>query len=278
MTRYSTLRTIVGIIVAAIYTSAVPTNSNAFGSDWSENTPSAIVSLTFDDATALEWNGFIAAKKYGFAGTLYPMIGNVDKEWGLTWDQIRTMHAQGWEIGAHTDTHPDLTKITDPLAFTHELLYPKYRIGYEIGELPVSFASPFGNYNDSVIAEVKKYYDLHVTAWGDSRETDGRNVPGRIDPLRISRIDVGLPHITAADVCKTIDEAVEKNLWLILLFHTIPTEEPGEYQMGLSTFESVMKCLHEKVHADGVRVATVRDAYRHYTKANTLAKNEKKEE
>lgn len=220
-----------------------------------------LVSVTFDDSSALQWNGFKITKLYGVPGTMFVTIDSVDTEWGLSWNQLREMYKTGWEIGSHTDTHPDLTAITNSELLRYQLVYPKYRIAYEIGEMPISFASPFGRYDEKTVAEISKHYSLHLNAWSDGWETDGRNMPD-VDPLNISRIDVGEPNINPEDVCRMIDEAAERNHWLVLLFHGISIHEPAEYQMRADAFEVIMSCLKQHMIRGTVRALTVREAFK----------------
>jgi hypothetical protein len=75
----------------------------------------------------------------------------------LSWSQIREMSANGMEMGAHTASHPILTRI-HPDDAKAEIIKSKKRIEEET-RIPVhSFAYPNGqdtDYNDDVINAVK---------------------------------------------------------------------------------------------------------------------------
>ena len=65
----------------------------------------------------------------------------------MSWDQVREMHRAGIEFGAHTMTHPILTRISlDEVRA--EVAGSKSRIESEIGETVLSFAYPNGQSSD----------------------------------------------------------------------------------------------------------------------------------
>jgi hypothetical protein len=250
---------------AALLVSAAMCVLGATHSAASYNKPKGIVSFTFDDATSLEWNAYRILRQHGMRGTLFVTTSNAGTEWGLSWDQIREMHSQGWEIGAHSVAHPDLTKVDMP-TLHHELIYPKQKIAEEIGVAPVSFASPFGAYDEHVIAEIEKHYMLHATAWSNTPASDGFNVRNATDPFRISRISVGKPTISAADVCGMVTRAKDDGLWLVLLFHTITPDTPQEYQMHEATFEEIAQCVTVERMRGSIAVRTLKEAFEDWSR------------
>lgn len=61
----------------------------------------------------------------------------------MTWNQVREMRQQGFEIGSHTLTHPDLGKIRGETA-KREIVDSKKKIQDRLGEEISLFAYPFG--------------------------------------------------------------------------------------------------------------------------------------
>jgi peptidoglycan/xylan/chitin deacetylase (PgdA/CDA1 family) len=106
------------------------------------------------------------------------------------WDQIREMNRNGIEMGAHTVSHPILTRI--PLSQAEdELLRSKQKIEEEIGKPVGSFAYPNGGVDDfspDVVSLVKKMgFELAFTLVnGTTRYKDVRT-----NPLTIPRIFLG---------------------------------------------------------------------------------------
>jgi peptidoglycan/xylan/chitin deacetylase (PgdA/CDA1 family) len=75
----------------------------------------------------------------------------------LTWDEIRTMSKNGVDFGAHTVSHPILSKLPAQQA-TWEIVESKKRIETELQKKVTSFAYPNGNpndYNQEIIEIIK---------------------------------------------------------------------------------------------------------------------------
>ncbi len=82
---------------------------------------------------------------HGMQATFYANSGLVDLDNGaeMTWDQLRGLAADGNDVGGHTLTHADLSRLSLP-AVQHEICADRDRlITQELN--PVSFAYPFGN-------------------------------------------------------------------------------------------------------------------------------------
>ncbi len=65
----------------------------------------------------------------------------------LTWDQLRAMSAAGIEIGAHTRSHPVLSRL-HPDAVRAEIQGSMRRIREQTGRSDVTFAYPYGGVED----------------------------------------------------------------------------------------------------------------------------------
>jgi len=79
-----------------------------------EPVPDKLVVLTFDDSVASQANHVAPLlKKHGFGATFFITEGFeflVDKKNYMTWEQIKALHEQGFEIGNHTRKHAGVTK------------------------------------------------------------------------------------------------------------------------------------------------------------------------
>lgn len=118
----------------------------------------------------------------------------------LNWDQVRELSSLGVEFGAHTASHPILTKV--PLSQVEiELAVSKKRVEDEIGKKVLSFAYPNGgplDFSSEVVDLVRKTgFEAAFTL-----------LPGPVgsrsaqkDPFRIRRVYIGrsdtLPRIAA---------------------------------------------------------------------------------
>src|SRR5207244_3705098 len=74
-----------------------------------EPIPDRLVVLTFDDAIKSHYTVARGAlKKYGFSATFFVTEGlgfKSNPDAYMTWEEIRALHADGFEIGNHTRDH-----------------------------------------------------------------------------------------------------------------------------------------------------------------------------
>ncbi len=134
--------------------------------------PRRVVVVTFDDAFASVLDGAEVLARVGFPGTVFALGAYGDGQvldwpevarWhatpyraelrSLTWDELRGLHDRGWEIGAHSLTHPSLPTLDDETLAT-ELAGSLERIADEIGTC-TSLAYPFGRHDARVVAAAR---------------------------------------------------------------------------------------------------------------------------
>jgi peptidoglycan/xylan/chitin deacetylase (PgdA/CDA1 family) len=113
------------------------------------------VAITFDDcyldnlaaARALAEHGLPATFfiPTSFVGTdhVFPWDRGLKRMPNLTWDDVRTMHRLGFEIGSHTVTHADLGAVTADQAL-REIVDSKVTLEAQLGGPVRWFAYPFG--------------------------------------------------------------------------------------------------------------------------------------
>lgn len=128
---------------------------NATGS-WPDRT----AVITFDDGFAsLHDHALATLKSHGFTATVYLVADYVGltNDWEtppvglgrrplLTWGQIEDLHDAGWEIGAHTRTHPDLRGLSD-VVLEEEIAGSREALEQHLGRTVESFAYPYGLYD-----------------------------------------------------------------------------------------------------------------------------------
>jgi peptidoglycan/xylan/chitin deacetylase (PgdA/CDA1 family) len=124
--------------------------------------PKTVV-LTFDDGFE---NFYTAAypilEQHDFRATVFLVTdlcdcynswdknsSNVAREKLLSWRQIKELKANGIEFGAHTKTHPDLTKIS-AAEVEVETIESKAMIENMLGSEVTTFAYPYGKFNPAV--------------------------------------------------------------------------------------------------------------------------------
>ncbi|HUI61211.1 MAG TPA: polysaccharide deacetylase family protein [Steroidobacteraceae bacterium] len=115
------------------------------------------LSITFDDG--YRDNVEVAApilSRLGLPATFFVTTGFIGSQvvppWDrqlprqpgwMTWDQVRSLKAMGFEIGSHTDTHLDLAKVDAAVART-DLAASHQKLTQALGAAPRLFAYPFG--------------------------------------------------------------------------------------------------------------------------------------
>lgn len=140
--------------------------------------PSRPVVLAFDDAHAsLPEHAFPLLERHGFTAGVFVATGFMGRisawDQGSGWgpfplmpsDQIREWAARGIEFGAHSRTHRDLTRLSGS-ELDWEIGGSRDDLAAVLGANPVSFAYPFGCYNDSVLASARRFFALAFTAKG----------------------------------------------------------------------------------------------------------------
>ena len=81
----------------------------------------------------------------------------------MSWDDLRALADDGWEIGSHTCSHPFLTQLDDD-ALERELSRSKEVCEHEIGRPCVSIAYPYGDCDARVAAAARRAgYGLGLT-------------------------------------------------------------------------------------------------------------------
>lgn len=101
----------------------------------------------------------------------------------MTWDDVRSLAAQGFDIGSHTCSHADMGTISIEQA-ERELRASRERIEAEIDRPVRAFAFPYGrqrNMRSDTIAAARREYDVCCSAFG------GHNT-APVDPARIRRV------------------------------------------------------------------------------------------
>ena len=135
---------------------AVVSLEDILGPRRSEETQPA-VALTFDDGFAdFSPQAFPWLLQYAFPATVFLVSGYCGKtnDWPsqppglggralLGWSEIEELSRQGIEFGAHSVTHPDLTRL--PLAAAREeILSSRKQIEDRVGRPVKTFAYPYG--------------------------------------------------------------------------------------------------------------------------------------
>jgi peptidoglycan/xylan/chitin deacetylase (PgdA/CDA1 family) len=208
--------------------------------------PEAVISLTFDDGWRSQYtNAIPLLDRYGFRSTQYIHTGGLREPEHVTEAMIRSMHAGGHQIAAHSVTHSHLTTL-NPTQLQSELVDSRQTLEAIIGAPVVDFATPYGDYNPAVLAAVSKIFRTHRTA------SSGDNTTTRFNPSYI-RTRTILRTTTVADVEQWVQAAKQAHQWLVLAYHQVGDDPTVPYGTTTEKLDAHLAAIRDS----GVRVATV---------------------
>ena len=132
------------------------------------------ICVTFDDGYASQISAAQILSDLGFTATFFVIgrsattSGNARNYWEswpkLSWKEIRELREAGYEIGAHSMTHPRLTLLSAD-ALPQETSGAKSYIEDRLGHRISSYSYPYGAYNPGIVQAVKNAgYGLACTS------------------------------------------------------------------------------------------------------------------
>ncbi len=242
------LKTVLRLVAATSVLALVACEPNA---SWAlEPVPDRLVVLTFDDSVK---SHFTVARpvllKYGFNATFFITEGFTfedNKRDYMTWDEIRQLHDDGFEIGNHTRDHLELT--ADNVAAVDEQLQGIEDRCREHGiPPPVSFAWP-GNSIAPEAFETLKAYGMRFARRGGEPERPYKGgegfayEPGQDHPFLIPSAGDARPDWEMADFVQAVEQARDGRI-AVLQFHGVPEGEHPWVHTPQERFEQYMRYL-----------------------------------
>ena len=112
--------------------------------------PPRPIIITFDDGDiSVYTTAFPIMQKYGLTGVTY-IVGNyMGTDGYMDAGQIKELAAAGWEVGSHSRSHRDLTKLQPDVQYM-EIVEARKVLQKATGSPVLTFAYPFGFVNSSV--------------------------------------------------------------------------------------------------------------------------------
>lgn len=134
-----------------------------------------VVAVTFDDAyRSVVEHALPVLNRLGMPATVFVPTDYVGRDlisWArlgrwvgtgyedelkpMSWEEVRALSGAGWEIGSHTKSHPNLTRIPDEQLST-ELRDSRQKCEEQIGKPCRSLAFPFGDHDDRVVSAAER--------------------------------------------------------------------------------------------------------------------------
>ncbi|GAB2943484.1 hypothetical protein GCM10027048_05170 [Hymenobacter coalescens] len=222
--------------------------------------PDRLVVLTFDDA-ALSHATYVAPllKKYGFGATFFVcefrQPAFADKTHYMSWEQIRGLDRQGFEIGSHTLTHRHVNKMTAAeLGAELDSIEGRCR-RYGIRR-PVSFAYPgYDTHPTALQVLPARGYRLARTGGPKNNLTRAYD-PAADSPLLIPSFSTSGPD--SAAVFGALRQAKDGRV-VVLTLHGVPDTAHDWVSTPPAHFEAYLRYLHRHRY----RVVALRDVARY---------------
>jgi peptidoglycan/xylan/chitin deacetylase (PgdA/CDA1 family) len=127
--------------------------------------PPGYAVVTFDDGLRDNYTTALPIlRQYGIPATVYVAVGFIggSSPWiapgpaaeMLSEDEVRALAVAGWEIGAHTMTHPDLSQLDCDRCLT-EIESSRDALARMTGARIETFAYPYGRYGPAAVAATR---------------------------------------------------------------------------------------------------------------------------
>ena len=158
----------------------------------------AIITASWDDGHPLDIRLAKILDGYGMSGTFYVPLRS-DRFPVMTKEQMRALQAMGMEIGSHTLTHANLTKLRKGQVL-HELAESKRMLEDICGERVVSFCYPKGKFNPMVRSCVVE------TGYKLARTTLAFRTNMQFDPFRMPVSCQFFPHACSIAIRHALKE------------------------------------------------------------------------
>ncbi len=217
--------------------------------------PDRLVVLTFDDGNKSDYT-YVAPllKRYGFGATFFITEGLGflnNKDHYLTWEEIRELHAEGFEIGNHTRYHKHANTQSK-----EELLSDLIHIDERCDEYGIPIPETFGYPADcrgpeAIEALLEKGYRFARRGIGPDfpfHPEGGRGPVYDSDvhhPLVIPSTGVPGPNYKFEDLVWAVDQAKDGKI-AVLTFHGVPALEHPWVDTPPEVFETYMDYLQDK--------------------------------
>lgn len=211
-----------------------------------------LVVLTFDDSVASHAT-FVAPllKKHGFGATFFITEGFeflVDKEHYMTWEQIKALDADGFEIGNHTRKHAGVSK-QKPEQLTADVEFIEQQCATYGIPKPVSFCYP-GYQTSEPAVKLLRERGYQFARAGGARAYE----PATDDPLTMPQAFDGKPDSTLEQFKAAVAQAKDGKV-AVMTFHGVPDIKHPWVNTDPAKFEAYMQHLKES----GCKVIAMRD-------------------
>jgi alpha-L-rhamnosidase len=216
--------------------------------------PDGLVVLTFDDGNKSDITHVAPLlKRYGFSATFYVTEGLgalTDKEHRLTWEEIRKLHKDGFEIGNHTGGHPNIIPLSKE-QILEQVEHMEKRCQENGIPRPTTFAYPGGHHDRKSIQVLENLGYLFARRAVEPEYPIALHgsrgpvyIPAEEYPMLIPSTIISGPNLDFEDLVWAIDQARDGRI-SVLTFHGVPDLYP-HCSTEPSELARYMKYLHDQ--------------------------------
>jgi hypothetical protein len=145
------------------------------------------VTTSWDDGDPKDCRLAELLQAHGVAGTFYVPIEPYHGRERLEDRDLRALHAEGFEIGAHSVSHKDLSRISHA-DLVHEVRDCKEILEQAVGEQVLMFCYPNGRYHGAAVEQVRK------AGYSGARSTRMLSVATTFDAFEMPTTVQAYPH------------------------------------------------------------------------------------
>jgi peptidoglycan/xylan/chitin deacetylase (PgdA/CDA1 family) len=208
-----------------------------------------VVSFTFDDAYEDQWLYSVPLlQAHHITATYYVITIDPDESHKccMSWAQLDTLQAEGNDIGGHTITHPNLTKL-NRAQMTQEVCGGRLDLINNGITDPRSFAYPFGLSNPTAESVVRQCGYTTARAGGGISSSNtipsfpyAESIPPRdAYALRTIAVDGAQPEKLPDLEAYVSAAATHGGGWLVITFHDVCHAKASDYADCMSKFGSI---------------------------------------
>ena len=240
--------------------------------------PDGLVVLTFDDGNKSDYTYVRPLlKRYGFGATFFITEGLGflnNKDHYVTWEEIRALHEEGFEIGNHTRHHKNINTLSQE-AFLADLIHIDKRCQAYGIPIPETFGYP-GDSRGPAAVEVLTEKGYRFARRGIGPEfpfhpEGGRGPaydPNVHHPLVVPSTGVPGPNYGFEDLVWAVEQAKDGKI-AVLTFHGVPALEHPWVDVPPEQFETYMNYLCD----NECTVIALRDLAKYVDPSETVGKS-----
>lgn len=201
---------------------------------------SPMCSIWFDDGWKNTYTDALPIMKEKNIKGILSVVGSyVDCPAYVSGDELAEIYNSGWDLVNHTDDHKDLTKLST------EEVRSEIISGYDYLESH-GFTRAAGNVVPPYCATNEETDEVLSTVALTSRVIPSKyNYLPVTDPYHLGFREV-FSDTSPETAMQWIDEAIDNDLWLVLLFHSIDSTTDSEQEYTKENFQKIINYLYEK--------------------------------